>query len=104
MATFNIGDYKYTTLDTRVKAETLYKGQTSYDDIPRTVTYNGKTYTVTYLNNCFKGCTALTTAPTIPNSVTEMGSCFFGCTSLTTAPTIPNSVTEMGLADRKSVV
>ena len=43
----------------------------------------------------FYGCTSLTTAPEIPNSVTDMGSTFQGCTSLTMAPEIPNSVTYM---------
>lgn len=31
----------------------------------------------------FRGCTSLTTAPVIPNSVTNMSYTFFGCTSLT---------------------
>ena len=43
----------------------------------------------------FEGCTSLTTAPTIPNSVTNMNGTFSYCTSLTTAPTIPNGVTDM---------
>ena len=44
---------------------------------------------------CFEGCTSLTQAPVIPNSVTIMAACFYGCTSLTQAPVIPNSVTYM---------
>ena len=43
----------------------------------------------------FSGCTGLTTAPEIPNSVTGMDETFSGCTGLTTAPKIPNSVMDM---------
>ncbi len=47
------------------------------------------------MSDTFRGCTSLTTAPTIPSSVTNMYETFWECTSLTTAPTIPNSVTDM---------
>ena len=47
------------------------------------------------MSSTFSGCTGLTTAPEIPNSVTYMGWTFSGCTGLTTAPEIPNSVTSM---------
>ena len=50
---------------------------------------------VTIMTETFIGCTSLTTAPTIPNSVTGMGRTFSGCTSLTTAPAIPSSVIIM---------
>ena len=50
---------------------------------------------ITDMSYTFHGCTSLTTAPVIPDSVTDMGYTFFGCTSLTTAPVIPNSVTNM---------
>ena len=43
----------------------------------------------------FWGCTSLTTAPTIPNSVTDMSFTFSKCEDLTTAPVIPSSVTNM---------
>ena len=52
-------------------------------------------YPVVSMRRTFYGCTSLTTAPTIPNSVTDMEGTFEKCTSLTTAPTIPNSVTDM---------
>ena len=51
---------------------------------------------VTAMTETFRGCTGLTTAPTIPSSVTNMDGTFDGCTSLTTAPEIPSSVTGMG--------
>ena len=51
---------------------------------------------LTNMSCCFLGCTSLTQAPAIPNSVTNMEFCFAGCTSLTQAPEIPSSVTNMG--------
>jgi hypothetical protein len=46
-------------------------------------------------NNCFEGCSSLTSL-TIPNSVTSLGNyCFCGC-SLLTSLTIPISVSEFG--------
>ena len=64
--------------------------------IPRSVTYNGTTYSVTSIgNSAFKDCRSLTSV-TIPNSVTSIGSsAFYGCRSLTSV-TIPESVTSIG--------
>ena len=72
--------------------------------IPESVTYNGKTYSVTSISNAaFSGCTELTFV-TIPNSVTSIGygnldlpnrGTFYGCTSLSSI-TIPESVTSIG--------
>ena len=64
--------------------------------IPENFIYDGITYSVTSLgDNCFYGCTGLTSI-TIPNSVTSLGQfCFSGCTGLTSI-TIPNSVTKLG--------
>jgi len=64
--------------------------------IPESVTYSGKTYSVTSIDGyAFWGCTGLTSV-TIGNSVTEIGrSAFYGCTGLTSV-TIPNSVTSIG--------
>ena len=88
-------------------------------NIPETVTYNGKTYTVTSIgegaffycesltsvtigngvksigDHAFEGCYGLISI-TIPNSVTSIGEyAFFGCSSLASI-TIPNSVTSIG--------
>ncbi|MBR6068602.1 MAG: leucine-rich repeat protein [Bacteroidales bacterium] len=64
--------------------------------IPSSVTYNGRTFSVTALaNKAFFGCSGLTTV-TIPNSVTSIGDLAFrNCSGLTTV-TIPNSVTSIG--------
>ena len=63
--------------------------------IPETVTYNGKTYSVTSIgNSAFYHCSGLTSV-TIPNSVTSIcGFAFIGCTGLTSV-TIPNNVTSI---------
>ena len=64
--------------------------------IPKTVTYGGKTYSVTSIGSeAFEHCRGLTSV-TIPNSVTSIGhDAFFGCRGLTSV-TIPNSVTSIG--------
>ena len=65
--------------------------------IPSSVTYSGRTYSVTSIGDyTFRGCSGLTGTLTIPNSVTSIGSyAFFGCSGLTSV-TIPNSVTYIG--------
>ena len=65
-------------------------------EIPRSVQYGGKSYSVTEIgNSVFFGCDALTSVE-IPNSVTEIGfGAFMSCSSLTSVK-IPNSVTTIG--------
>ena len=65
-----------------------YKSQVKTSTIASTV----KTTDMAYW---YDGCTALTTAPAIPDSVEDMFYTFSGCTALTTAPTIPSSVKNM---------
>ena len=55
-----------------------------------------KFYPVTELFRTFTGCTSLTEAPVIPDSVTNMIGTFSYCTGLMKAPVIPNKVTNMG--------
>ena len=64
--------------------------------IPESVTYNGKTYSVTSIGGyAFYGCWGLTSI-TIPNSVTSIwDDAFRDCSGLTSV-TIPNSVTSIG--------
>ena len=64
--------------------------------IPKSVTYNGKTYSVTSIGTrAFEGCTGLAYV-TIPNSVTSISHIAFGGCSSLTSITIPNSVTSIG--------
>ncbi len=95
----------YYTYNTDTSVFVTYQG-TSYSSysneytgdvvIPETVTYGGKTYSVTSIgSSAFYGCSGLTSV-TIPNSVTSIGSSvFYGCSGLTSV-TIPNSVTSIG--------
>ncbi|MBO5584138.1 MAG: leucine-rich repeat protein [Prevotella sp.] len=64
--------------------------------IPESVSYGGKTYSVTSIGwAAFSGCSSLTSIE-IPNSVTGIGDfAFGGCTGLTSI-TIPNSVMSIG--------
>lgn len=65
-------------------------------DIPSSVTYNSKSYSVTSIGMyAFYDCDDLTSV-TIPNSVTNIGDwAFANCIGLTSV-TIPNSVTSIG--------
>ena len=74
-----------------------YNGEYSGDIvIPASLTYNGKTYSVTSIGSAaFYDCSGLTSV-TIPNSVIFIGTyAFDGCSGLTSV-TIPNSVTSIG--------
>ena len=78
---------------------TVTNGSPKYTDavsIPMSVTFEGKVYSVTTIDNyAFRDCSGLTSV-TIPNSVTSIGiRAFEGCSGLTSV-TIPNSVTSIG--------
>ena len=98
------GIYYNITDATNKTVSVTYKGNyyNSYNEytgsvvIPKSVAYNGTTYSVTSIGDAaFCGCTGLTSIE-IPNSVTSIGSSAFdGCTGLTSI-TIHNSVTSIG--------
>lgn len=94
----------YNILKTK-SVEVTFKGSSYFEysdeyagkvEIPETVTYNGKTYSVTSIGEfAFYGCTGLTSI-TIPNSVKTIGEwAFRDCKGITSIP-IPNSVTSIG--------
>ncbi|MGN0186484.1 MAG: leucine-rich repeat domain-containing protein [Paludibacteraceae bacterium] len=91
--------------DATLTAQVTYRGSTYYEYtneytgdvvIPTTVTYGGKTYSVTSIGfGAFAECTGLTSL-TIGNSVESIGwSAFEGCSGLTSL-TIGNSVESIG--------
>ncbi len=77
----------------------LYYNTSDYSGtivIPQSVTFKGKTYSVTSIGEyAFNKCSGLTSI-TIPESVTSIGDCAFsGCTSLTSI-TLGSGVTSIG--------
>ncbi|MBQ9559734.1 MAG: leucine-rich repeat domain-containing protein [Bacteroidaceae bacterium] len=89
----------YYNLVSKAKQAEVTSGDSKYTGnvtIPSSVTYEGKTYTVTSIGEeAFYGCSGLTSV-TIPNSVTSIGyAAFEYCYGLTSV-TIPNSVTSIG--------
>ena len=64
--------------------------------IPETVTYNNVTYKITSLGDeCFNGCSSLTSI-NLPSSITSLGDkCFNGCSSLTSI-NLSSSITSLG--------
>ena len=63
--------------------------------VPPTVTYGGKTYTVTALYDAFEGCDKLTSVK-LPSTLTSIGAGAFEDCSTLTSITIPASVTSIG--------
>ena len=79
------------TLPSGWSVRVLNDTKTTYSAVSATI--NGAD--VTNMCGTFIGCTALTIAPAIPNSVTNMRSTFWDCESLTATPAIPAGVTDM---------
>ena len=102
-----IGDLYYSidvdTKTAKVTSETNhynpynnYSSLTSTLDIPQTVIFYGKIYTVTSIDSCaFYWCNRLTRI-TLPNTITSIGDrAFYQCTNLRSI-TIPEGVTSIG--------
>ena len=99
----HIGDLYYNLNETDQTAEVTYELSASENNysglttanIPASVTYSGKNYSVTSIGDySFQNCRSLTSV-TIPHSVTRIKSCaFYNCSSLISV-TIPNSVTSI---------
>ena len=100
------GIYYNIISSTDMMVEVTYRGS-SYSEysneysgavtIPKSVTYNGNTYSVTSIGNyAFADCYALTSSVEIPNSVTSIGDKAFLWCSLLRSVEIPNSVTTIG--------
>ena len=89
----------YYNLISEGKTAVVTSGEEKYSGevvIPRSITVEGKEYTVTSIgDHAFYQCYGLTSV-TIPNSVKSIGRyAFYGCSGLTSV-TIPNSVTSIG--------
>ena len=69
----------------------LDKTKSSYGNILESI--NGKP--IVNISNLYNGCTELTTAPKIPNSVTNMYAAFEGCTKLSSLPVIGENVESL---------
>lgn len=95
---FTVNNLKYKVTDyiaNKVELTGYATKPTGKLDIPASVTYGSKTYSVTSIvEQAFDGCSAITEV-TIPASVTSVGSDVFnGCSSLTQA-TIGDGLTEI---------
>ncbi len=87
--------YYFNNSSNDMSVTVTYKSRNSYSGdvtIPASVTYSGKTYTVTGIGYTAFYESSNLTSVTIPNTITFIGESAFGrCTSLTSV-TIPNSV------------
>ena len=102
---FEVDGIYYNINSDGTSVSVTYKGSYyySYDNeysgavtIPSSVTYSGKTYSVTSIGEVtFYECSGLTSV-VIPNSVTSIGNYAFKSCSGLTSVEIPNSVTSIG--------
>ena len=87
--------YPHYNINTDQYSNSSYSSLSGILTIPSTVTYSGRTYSVTSIGEvAFASCSGLTSVK-IPNSVTSIGRvAFYGCSGLTSV-TIPNSITSI---------
>ena len=96
MADFRVGDYDYTIINNNeVSVKVWDTSKTSYENLSESVVYNGITYFITSMSECFRSCINLNQPIEIPDSVTNISSCFYGCINLNQPIEIPDSVTNM---------
>ena len=84
-------------LDAKQKTAKVLKNDYSGDIvIPENVTYDNVTYKVISLRDeCFDGCSSLSSI-SLPSGITSLGdACFRGCSSLTSI-SLPSGITELG--------
>lgn len=96
---FSSGNFNYTiTSSADLTVEVAYKTakNNNYVTIPASVSYKGKTYSVTRIaDEAFENCSSLTSV-TIPNSITSIGNDAFSNCRVLRFVTIPNSVKSIG--------
>ena len=97
---YNLNETNKTATVTNQVGHTKWVKRSAYSGIvsvPSSITYNGKTYSVTTIGeSAFYNCSRLTSV-TIPNSVTMIGNyAFWDCKGLTSIE-IPNSVISIGM-------
>ncbi len=101
--TFKVGGIRYEYVsESSTTVSVIELGNSKYYSgnivIPSSVTYNGKTYSVTSIGNyAFWHCTSLTSI-TLPESVTNIeAQAFFECTSLASI-TLPQRLVSIGVS------
>jgi hypothetical protein len=93
---YQVDDLYYTLYDDGTAKVTSSVKESTEIEIPATVAYEDKEYSVTSIGDwAFYACTSLTSIE-IPNSVTSIGNLAFYCCYSLTSIQIPNSVTSIG--------
>ena len=90
-----VNGIEYTVKETTATVVSMSPRYSGNINIPSTIVYRGKSYTVTRIGNgAFNKCTDLTSI-TLPNTITSIGNnAFRGCTRLSSI-TLPNTITSI---------